>query len=329
MQDVEERALNSLTFKPLFYYRYVDDIILATKSNTIDTILNMFNSIHERLKFTIEIAKKNRISFLDLSLIIEGSHITCDWYQKNTDSGRYINFHSQHPISQKRSIILNLVDRIILLSHPKFQQNNFIKIINILLNNCFPLQYIINNINNRIKYHIHRKNNSEANNTKDEFYYFTIPYIKNISDKFNTITKEYNLRLSYASFDRLNCFIKTQKDTIEKLDKNAVVYKIDCMDCNASYVGQTKRYLKTRIREHDNDIKKVSNPSVISSYRINYGHQFDWKNVTILDCETSYKKRLISEMVFINRQINGLNKQEDTELLSDSYGPILDTLPLV
>jgi len=30
------------------------------------------------------------------------------------------------------------------------------------------------------------------------------------------------------------------------------VYKINCNDCSASYVGQTKRQLGTRINEHRN-----------------------------------------------------------------------------
>jgi len=35
--------------------------------------------------------------------------------------------------------------------------------------------------------------------------------------------------------------------------KNSVVYKICCKNCDASYVGQTKRQLQTRIKEHNNN----------------------------------------------------------------------------
>lgn len=63
-----------------------------------------------------------------------------------------------------------------------------------------------------------------------------------------------------------------------------VVYKIDCLNCEASYVGQTKRQLKTRIHEHKSDInKKNGSPSVISEHRLVKRHEFDWDNVRILD----------------------------------------------
>jgi len=62
--------------------------------------------------------------------------------KKPTFSGRYINFHSQHPISQKRGIIYGLVDKVLFLSHPKFQEKNLKKAIELLLDNCFPLSFI-------------------------------------------------------------------------------------------------------------------------------------------------------------------------------------------
>jgi len=46
----------------------------------------------------------------------------------------------------------------------------------------------------------------------------------------------------------------------------------------------------------------------------------------ILDIESLYVKRIISEMVYIKRLCKGLNKQSDTDLLSDAYLPIIDFL---
>jgi len=52
------------------------------------------------------------------------------------------------------------------------------------------------------------------------------------------------LKLAYHSLNKLNKFIKVQKDPLSNLQKKNVVYKICCNDCDASYVGQTGRLLK-------------------------------------------------------------------------------------
>ena len=39
------------------------------------------------------------------------------------------------------------------------------------------------------------------------------------------------------------------KDPIPNLDKSCIVYKFNCF-CDKSYIGQTSRHFKTRIKEH-------------------------------------------------------------------------------
>ena len=66
--------------------------------------------------------------------------------------------------------------------------------------------------------------------------------------------------------------------------------------------------------------------SVISEHRINEDHDFDWSNAMILDSECSYYKRLLSEMIHIKKQKNGINKKTDTDGLPEIYNEILDLL---
>jgi len=330
LQDLEISAINNLPFHPPFYYRYVDDIILTAPSDFLDLLLQSFNSQHSRLQFTMEIERDKKIAFLDLTFINDNGKLIFDLYKKPTFSGRYLNYHSHHPLIHKKGLIFGLTDKIINLSHPKFHQKNFTESINLLLNNGYPLDFIFSNIHNRIKKLIHQKlhNTTTIPHTSEEFQnkYFTVPYIKYMSKSIKSISKKFGFPLAFTIPNTLNFFIKTGKDRIDTTNRCNVVYKIDCNNCGASYVGQTKRRLITRIREHKKDInKKSGTPSVISSHRMQ-DHEFDWACVQVLDCENSWYKRIISEMMHIKMQHDGLNKQSDTEILSDSYYPIIQHL---
>jgi len=151
MQDLEERAISSLSLHFPFYFRYVDDIALAALSASCKNILHVFNSFHKRLQFTIEIADENTLNFLDVSITINRNFIEFDWNRKPTFSGRFLNFFSQHPISHKRGVIIGLTDSVFYLSHPQHHEKNFLLVINILLSNGYPFKFIFNSIIRRLR----------------------------------------------------------------------------------------------------------------------------------------------------------------------------------
>jgi len=142
MQDLEEITLGTIKCDIPFYYRYVDDIILAAPNNEITKIVEIFNEYHSRLQFTVEYENNRSLSFLDLLIRVDNGEMVLDWFQKETFSGRFLSFYSNHPICHKIGTIFNLIDRAILLSHPKYHQKNIEKCIKLLLNNGYPLGLI-------------------------------------------------------------------------------------------------------------------------------------------------------------------------------------------
>jgi len=171
------------------------------------------------------------------------------------------------------------------------------------------------------------KNNNDQSSQKIKKNFFTIPYVRSISESFIPITKKYGFDIAYSVPNTLNSFIKRGKDKIDRMAQNDCVYKISCSGCDMCYVGQTKRQLGTRLKEHMSDIKKKNGLlSVVSNHRLDCNHEMNWLETAILDVESSYVKRMVSEMIYIKRQCNGLNKQSDTDLLSIAYLPIIDSL---
>ena len=122
-------------------------------------------------------------------MIRDNELIEFNWYHKPTFSVRYLNFWSQHPVSQKISIA-GLVDRVVLLLNPKFHLDNFI--IKVLLKNDYPLNFIFENINNRLKKMIMARNRkSIVNDVRVETVqslWFTVPFVRGITEKFSRLS---------------------------------------------------------------------------------------------------------------------------------------------
>ena len=166
---------------------------------------------------------------------------------------------------------------------------------------------------------------SQQREWQKEKKFIGFPYIKSLTEHLIKTFKLTDFTPGYICYNKLNRFIKLHKDPTEHNLNNNIIYKINCNNCDASYVGQIKRTLKTRINKHKRNIKQF-NITVVSQHIIDSNHSMNWDEVQILDHESNYYKRLISESIYIKQQKNGLNLNEDTDLLDKTYFPLLDKI---
>ena len=98
MQNFEGTALSNPPHQPLFWKRYVDDVITALPSNHVVTFLDYLNSLSEHIKFTHEIEQNSAIPYLDLliSRRINGQ-LRFSVYRKNTHTDQYLNANTYNP----------------------------------------------------------------------------------------------------------------------------------------------------------------------------------------------------------------------------------------
>jgi len=81
--------------------------------------------------------------------------------------------------------------------------------------------------------------------------------------------------IGYRILNNLTGFIKRHEDKNNLDANNNISYKIFCNNCNASYVGQTKRQFKTRISEHVKNIKGDEFRHSVTKYMLENNHTFD------------------------------------------------------
>ena len=104
MGKFELDFLGDLSFSPIFWKRFIDDIFLIWThgEEKFNLFLEKINSVHPNIKF--ESTKSNSIPFLDVLVKFENGKIETDLYTKPTDSHNYLDWNSCHPKSTKIGI---------------------------------------------------------------------------------------------------------------------------------------------------------------------------------------------------------------------------------
>lgn len=77
-----------------------------------------------------------------------------------------------------------------------------------------------------------------------------------------------------------------------------LVYTIQGMNCERSYVGNTKQHLKNRVRQHKYDCdqkqKGKKHKTALAMHHFEEQHYFDFNNVKIIEMEQNDFKRTIT-----------------------------------
>jgi len=103
-------------------------------------------------------------------------------------------------------------DRIFLLSYPKFHKRNLNFIIKTFINNNYPLQFIFNTIQTRLKSLFNQRTKKQVTDIPEEERinsWFLISYIQKVTNKFKNIANSIKAKLVFFSFNKLRRINKT------------------------------------------------------------------------------------------------------------------------
>ena len=177
--------------------------------------------------------------------------------------------------------------------------------------------YLENLIDKVVKNYLDSKHDiKEQSTTRSEKKkrYFKLPYIGCFSNstkkQLSTLVKKYckssKIKIVFTSFKIGSLF--STKDKIASILKSNVIYKFKCGNCNATYIGETTRHLKTRMDEH----LKYKKESHIYQHIHNNISCLDKSNYdcfSILDSANTQWQLKLKEGLHISWENPDLNKQ--------------------
>ena len=104
----------------------------------------------------------------------------------------------------------------------------------------------------------------------------TIPYIKGTSEIISRILRPYNIRVAHKPITTLRHILTNAKDIEQPYDRQGAVYKINCADFQATYIGKTGRNLNMRLTEHKRSRKNGDKTNHIAEHHRQTKHNIDW-----------------------------------------------------
>ena len=172
---LEKRLFGSnIEYKPEIYFRYVDDsFAVFYNPDHCLYFLNVLNSLHPSLEFTIEMEENDKLPFLDVLVKKTGSCILTSVFRKKTFTGLYQRWDSFSPERIKLNLIHMLVHRAVQICSKNLLEEELSKIRQILLDNGYPKNVIEENIREKLV----KLGEAKQYGPKKCPVYLTLPYL--------------------------------------------------------------------------------------------------------------------------------------------------------
>lgn len=140
----------------------------------------------------------------------------------------------------------------------------------------------VNKILRKHKRKRNRKNITTLEPITDQVRRISLPFYPKVTNPIKTTLQRQGLQVVHKSDNTLRDLLCNLKDKVPP-DEQSGVYQIPCGDCSAVYVGQTRRKIKVRLKEHKSavDLKKPNESSVAAHVETS-NHNINWKDAKLI-----------------------------------------------
>ena len=299
---------------PQFYKRYVDDTLARMPSADVATeFLSTLNGLHPSLTFTMELPVDNKIPFIGIEIVKNGTKIETQVYRKPTNTGLLLHFQIHPDKPYKDSLLKTMIHRAYALSSTTEAFNTeYAKLRSTFSRLDYPVSLINSAINNFL-FRNSSANTVVRNNDDSSTVRISLPFKDQVAA--NAVRRQLRdlshkigptLQPVFVS-KKLGQDLKPKEIKPSIVNQQCVVYLFSCDLCDADYVGYTARHLHQRIAEHKNSaigrhfLEAHGNNNLLNENQFTVLRRCQGK----FDC-------LVFEMLFIKNLKPNLNIQTDS-----------------
>ena len=275
------------------------------------------STIHPGLKinpgliqaFTKELEEEGCLPYLDVLVQrkMDGS-LGHSVYRKKTHTDRYLNSKSHHHPQQKASVIKTLTHRAKIVCDTEHIQSEMRHLMWALKGNGYSVSFIKRAMKERYLLQ------DDDRKGKKPLAYAKLPYISGVTDRIARILQKGNIKTRFCTVKKIKNVLPSPKDSHPPLQSMGV-YEVPCC-CGRSYVGQSKRSISQRLKEHERAMKlhQWDASAVAEHYASSPGHKIMFNATRVLAKTEEYHPRLIREAIEIAKRPNNFNREDGYNL---------------
>ncbi|XP_072051644.1 uncharacterized protein [Amphiura filiformis] len=127
---------------------------------------------------------------------------------------------------------------------------------------------------------------------------------EDVSEKLKRIFGQHQIPVSLKPCNTLRQKLVHPKDKIPQRKQSNIVYAINCQDsdCENYYIGETKQPLHKRMYQHRRPSSTGLNDSAVYTHLKAAKHNFEDKDVIVLDKEHRWYERGVKEAIYVRRR---------------------------
>ena len=261
MDFIEKQILHEAGGKIKLWVRFIDDIFCVFTEANEDEVLKIYNDIHPHISFTVEKATENTLPFLDVQLEKNGNSFSFSLYTKPSHSGHTIPWKSHHVRSTLMNVLTSEFRRALSLGSDQLNKKKGIDFIKQrFASNGYP--------NNVLRQCEHKaKLPARKQDAGKQRVFLSLPFsseqqVRAIRSTVRKCGLQDHLQVSFSSRTLAQILKPTKERACVKSNCKfcdsgngdcwikECVYLISCRSCESFYIGETKRTMRSRLREH-------------------------------------------------------------------------------
>lgn len=289
MEVLESGPIREVIGRHVTWLRYVDDTLVILPRRTDTTrLLERLNSIHDRIKFTMEEeGNDNTIPFLDTRIHRRDDSVAFSVFRKSTNRDDFVHYFSGHDVGTKSGTVIGFFLRALRICDVEFLQEEINNVFDSFIRLYYPRGFITRCLEKARKIMRSTRENDRR---------------KLIIVPSSSATKTIGQDLKAAFRVIPTCGEKIKNLVAERKrrapDDNAVVYEIPCGGCDSTYIGETHRGLSTRLKEHQRDLRMGNDSNALVVHREQSGHLPKIGEARILKrCPDRTSRRLVESVL--------------------------------